>query len=208
LETVCKLDIRNTLPELQHEFCGVWNQLVATAQSDPPSHHGFVAMTTLKNIRKLYIALHECSGTPQTTFYTATGSDDWDPILDNPKFYPMCTIDDHLPSHSIPDLQFDEPTPDAGDGPPPVMTPYPTIWLSTSATSFSPSPSTPYHTLSGPTHGLQFLDTYSHLSAPHPDPAVHLPQPQLIRTPHPGVLDNASTTSDSSGGHGQSSRAP
>ena len=25
LETVCKLDIRRTLPEPQHEFCGLWN---------------------------------------------------------------------------------------------------------------------------------------------------------------------------------------
>ena len=121
LETVCKLDIRSTLPELQHEFCGLWNQLVDTAQSNPPPHHGFVATTTLKNIRKLYITLHKCSNTPPTPFYTAT--DDQDSILDNPKSYPMCML--HIPSDPIPDLQFDEPAPD--DGPPtPNMTPMPT----------------------------------------------------------------------------------
>jgi hypothetical protein len=111
LETVWKLDIQNTLPELQHEFCGLWNQLIATARSDPLPHHRFVATMTLKNIRKLYIALHECSDTPLT-------ADDQDPILDNPASYPMCTIDDHLPSGPIQSLQFVEPTPDAGDGPP------------------------------------------------------------------------------------------
>jgi hypothetical protein len=118
LETVCKLDIRSTLPELQHEFCGLWNQLAATAQSDPPPHHGFVAMTTLKNIRKLYIALHECFSTPPTPFYTTTN--DRDPILDNPNLYPLCTIHDHLPSDPIPDL-LDEPPPP--DGPPISMAP-------------------------------------------------------------------------------------
>jgi hypothetical protein len=235
LETVCELDIRSTLPELQHEFCGLWNQLVATAQSDPPPHHGFVATTTLRNIRRLYIALHECSG--KQPFYTAT--DDRDPILDNPKSYPMCTTDDHCPSDPIPDLQFDDPTPD--DCPPtPNMTPmptptfvYPPIRSSTFPTPFSPS--TPYHALTAPTHfGPHFVDTYSHLGAPPPDAAVPFPQPQLTRSYVPNVqpvvivrsppspprgstslvpsvnLDNASTTSDSSGGHDQpsSSRAP
>jgi hypothetical protein len=117
LETVCKkLDIQHSLPELRHEFCGVWNQLVAAAQSSLPPHHEFVATTTLRNIRKLYIALHEYTSTPATsfkTFYTTT--DDRDPIFDNPQLYPICTFGDHRPSDPIPGLQFDEPTtPDAG----------------------------------------------------------------------------------------------
>jgi hypothetical protein len=106
LETVCKLDIRHTLPELQHEFCGLWNHLVITAQTDIRPHHVFVATVTLKNIRKLYTALHESSGSPPTAFYTTT--DDQDPVLDNPDSYPMCTVDGHRPSR-VPDLQFDEP---------------------------------------------------------------------------------------------------
>jgi hypothetical protein len=234
LETVCKLDIRRTLPELQHEFCGLWNQLVGTAQSNPPAHHGLVATTTLKNIRKLYIALHECPATPPTAFYTTM--DDRDPILDNPKSYPMCTDDHHLPSEPIPDLQFDEPTPDAGDGTPNTnMTPlsntcpYPPIRFPTPAPF---SPSTPYHPLSGPAHcGSHFVNPYSNLGAPPPNAEVPFPQPHLTRSHAsnvpPGVivqplppprkstssvpsvhLDNASTTSDSWSGHGQSSRAP
>ena len=133
-ETVCKLDIRNTLPRLQHEFCGLWNQLVATAQSDPHPHHGLVARTILKNIRKLYITFHECSDTSPTAFYTTT--DDQDPILDNPRTYPMCTNDDHLPSEPIPELQFDEPTPDVGDAPMlfPTPSPFPLPQLTRSHT--------------------------------------------------------------------------
>ena len=225
LETVCKLDIRSTLPELQHEFCGVWNQLVATAQSDPPPHHELVATTTLKNIRKLYIALHRSSGTPPSAFYTT--ADDRHPILDNRKAYPMCTIDDHLPSDPISDLQFDEPIPDVGDGPPtpnmnitPMLSPTFPYTPTRPLTFPTPSPSTRYH-------------PYSHLGVPPPDPEVRFPQPQLTRSHAPNVqpgvtvqsspppppristssvpsvhLDNSSTTSDSSGGPGQSSRVP
>jgi hypothetical protein len=69
LETVCKLDIRSTLPELQHDFCGLWNQVVDTVQTYSPPYHVFIAVTTLKNIRKLYITLHEYSFTPPTAFY-------------------------------------------------------------------------------------------------------------------------------------------
>jgi len=50
LETVCKLDIRSTLPELQHDFCGLWNQVVDTVQTYSPPYHVFIAVTTLKNI--------------------------------------------------------------------------------------------------------------------------------------------------------------
>jgi hypothetical protein len=215
LETVCKLDIRCTLPELQHEFCGLWNQLVATAQSSPPPspHHGFVATTTLKNIRKMYIALHKCSGTPPTAFYTTT--DDRDAILDNPKSYPMCTTDSHLPFYPIPDLQFDEPAVD--DGPPTPNMTYPPIRPSTFPTPFSPS--TPCHTLSAPTHyGSHFVDTYSHLGAPPPNAAVSFPQPQFTPSHAPNVQPGVMVGSppplpprmSTSGGHGQtsSSRAP
>ena len=237
LETVCKLDIRSTLPELQHEFCGLWNQLVATAQSNPPPHHGFVAMTTLRSIRKLYIALHKCSDTPPTAFYTTTDDRDW--ILDNPNLYPMCMLDGHIPSNPIPDLHFDEPTPDVGPSTPNMThMPTPTFPYSPNRPSTFPtpfSPSTSYHSLSAPTHhGLHFGDRYPHLGAPPPDAAVPFPQPRLTRSHAPNVqpgvivrsppspprastslapsvyLDNPSTTSDSSGGHDQpsSSRAP
>jgi hypothetical protein len=61
-------------------------------------------MKMLKNIRKLYIALH---GTPQTEFHAA---DDWEQLLDNPHFYPECTENDHRSSSSsFPDLEVDAP---------------------------------------------------------------------------------------------------
>jgi len=111
LETVCKLKIEETLPELQHEFCGLWNQLVLTAKTDERAHHVFIAKMTLKNIRKLYIALHARPGRPTTPFYTTI---DDQGVVDNFKSYPMCTIDNHCSSLPVvPYLQFDEPVPDA-----------------------------------------------------------------------------------------------
>jgi hypothetical protein len=108
LTAVCKLDIRLTLPELQHEFCDLWNKLVRTAQNDQLPHHRSVSVRMLRNIRKLYIALHGV--TPPTAFNTA---DDWEQVLDNPGFYHECTEDDHRPSSSLPDLQFNASRSDA-----------------------------------------------------------------------------------------------
>ena len=115
LGAICKLNVRGTLPELQHEFCHLWSQLVATAQSGQhPHHHIFVSTTTLKNIRNLYISLHESTDAHLTAFDAAT--DDQDPLLDNPEPYPECTIHDHRPTLQVLDLQFDELTTDtAGD---------------------------------------------------------------------------------------------
>jgi hypothetical protein len=116
LEKVCNLDIRRTLPELQHELCDLWNKLVRAAQrmTDQHPHYKIGCMTTLKNIRKSFIALH---GNPDPATHPARADfnavDDWDPVLDNPGFYPMCTDDSHRPSSPAMDLQFDEPPPSA-----------------------------------------------------------------------------------------------
>ncbi|KAI0271102.1 hypothetical protein BGY98DRAFT_1100398 [Russula aff. rugulosa BPL654] len=94
LGAVCKLDrIQDTLPELRHEFCDLWNKLVTVAQTDELPHHRTIAIKMLKNIRKLYIALHPTgSSTPPTTFYT---TEDWEQILDNSELYRKCTKEDH-----------------------------------------------------------------------------------------------------------------
>jgi hypothetical protein len=105
LGAVCKLDIKKALPELQHEFCDLWNKLVTTAQTDQLPRHKSISVKMLRNIRKLYIALHD---THQAIFRT---TDDWEQVLDNSRFYPECTQDDHRPSSesSYPDLQFNAP---------------------------------------------------------------------------------------------------
>jgi hypothetical protein len=191
LETVCKLDIRGTLPDLQHEFCGLWNQLVYTAQSDQRPHHVLVATMTLKNIHKLYIALHGSSGTPPTPFYT-TG-DDRDPVLDDSKSYPACTIDGHRPSQ-IPDLKFDEPTLDSADPPfTPSFMPMPATTFphlpaqpSTSTTPFHPS-SPPVTLPVSSYRDVPSVKPYSHLASPPDVPIVPLPISQVIYPHTPNV---------------------
>ncbi|KAI0298944.1 hypothetical protein BC826DRAFT_90024 [Russula brevipes] len=95
LESVCKFEIQRTLPRLQHEFCGLWNQLVEAAQNDQRPHIVDVCTMTLKNIRKLYIALHEGTNASPTAFSTAT--EDGDPVLDLARSYPKCTIGEMNP---------------------------------------------------------------------------------------------------------------
>ena len=198
LEAVCKLDIGSTSSELQNEFCGLWNQLVDTAQTGHRVHD--VLISTLKNIRKLYIDLHD---TPPTPFYTTT--DDRDPILDYAKSYPMCI--DHPHPSQIPDLEFDEPNSDAADPPPtpnfaPMHMPTPTFPYPPAPQSTFPnyhsSPTAPYRTAPVQYHprgpfGPPF-DPQSHLTA-HPNVAPPFPVPQLADPPALNVPPGANVKS-------------
>jgi Family of unknown function (DUF6535) len=55
-----QFDILNTLPEVQHEFCALWNLIVQEARSK-----GFYSdlVDILREIRHLYLALHEDTDT-------------------------------------------------------------------------------------------------------------------------------------------------
>ncbi|KAH9029498.1 hypothetical protein EDB85DRAFT_1522252 [Lactarius pseudohatsudake] len=97
LESISKLDARGSLPELQHEFCGLWNQLVHVAQPNDHLNVQNVSLATLKNVRKVYIALHEHTVAHSTVFAT---TDDGDAALDVITSYPICTIPGHEPAHS------------------------------------------------------------------------------------------------------------
>ena len=99
LRAVCELHIQSTSPELQHEFCDLWNKLVTMAQTDQLPHHRSVSLKMLRNIRKLYLALHD---TLRTAFDT---TDEWEQVMDNPGFYPKCTEDRHCSSSPFLDLQ-------------------------------------------------------------------------------------------------------
>jgi hypothetical protein len=181
LEKVCKLDIGGTLPELQHEFCDLWNQLVHTAKTDERAHHVYIAKMTLKNIRKLYIALHGSPGTPPAADCSTT--DDPDAVLDHPEHYSMCTLGDHRPATPNPALQFDEPDPDAP--PTPNMMPMP-------SPSFPYSPgqpsnfTTPHHPSSPPAPYLSVPSHYaftpSHSPAGSLDATVRFPEPHVTRS--------------------------
>ena len=107
LESLCKLDIKRTLPELQHEFCIVWNQLVGLAQNDERPYIICVSQMTLKNIRKLYIVLHKGTSAYPTEFSSST--DDGDPVLYDPRSYCICTLAEHRSGKVVPELRIEEP---------------------------------------------------------------------------------------------------
>ncbi|KAH9056358.1 hypothetical protein EDB87DRAFT_1579460 [Lactarius vividus] len=79
LESISKLDVQDSLPELQHEFCRLWNQLVHIAQDDK---YWNVTLATQER--------------PEAFATT----DDNDITLDDITSYPICTIPSHEPTHS------------------------------------------------------------------------------------------------------------
>jgi len=102
-----KFDICNTLTELQHDFCAMWNQVVQEAQNGDadsiPAH-------ILRSIRHHYIALHRGTDAAPTAFSEHTArSDD---ILDQPSSYPLCKLPSHR-SNDVQDLPVAEATPPA-----------------------------------------------------------------------------------------------
>ena len=181
LEKVCKLDIGGTLPELQHEFCDLWNQLVHTAKTDERAHHVYIAKMTLKNIRKLYIALHGSPGTPPAADCSTT--DDPDAVSDHSEHYSMCTVGGHRPATSNPALQFDEPDPDAPPTPNIMPMPSPSFpFPSGQPSNFTtphPSSSSPAPYLSVPSH---YAFTPSHSPAASLDATMRFPEPHITRS--------------------------
>jgi hypothetical protein len=106
LGALSKLDMRNTLPSLQHDFCTLWNEIVQDARIRGPFTNPIVILT---KIRHHYIALHQGTDAGLTAF-SASSNYYFDPILLQPSSYPFCNIANHRPD-STPHLSI--PLPDA-----------------------------------------------------------------------------------------------
>ena len=91
LYAASKFNARDSLPELQHKFCALWNQVVHEAQNGESE----MACDILKQIRNVYIALHEGTDCAPRRFSASTG--DRDGILWHPSSYPLCNIPGHHP---------------------------------------------------------------------------------------------------------------
>jgi hypothetical protein len=102
-----KLDICNTLPELQHDFCAMWNQVVQEEQSGDADDN---PVWILNSIRHHYIALHRGTDAAPTAFSEDTPDDD--DILSQPSSYPLCNLPSHR-SNDVHDLPVAGPTPPA-----------------------------------------------------------------------------------------------
>jgi hypothetical protein len=106
MEAHSKLDVCNTHPRLQHEFCTLWNEIVQKAMKEGPRSSKFVHI--LKRIRHPYIALHQGTDAAPTAFSAST--DDLDQILRWPRSYPLCSLAGHHPD-STPHVSLPFPTP-------------------------------------------------------------------------------------------------
>ena len=91
-----KFDIGSTSPELQHEFCTLWNRIVREAQGLDSLHYR-IAKLILKPIRHVYLTLHPTDCAP-TRFSPSTR--DHARVLLKPTSYPLCSI--HVDSTSTP----------------------------------------------------------------------------------------------------------
>jgi hypothetical protein len=105
LGAASKFNVQDTSPELQHEFCALWNEVVRKARNDGNWN---ISKRILKPIRHVYFPLHHGTNSAPTRFSAST-SDEND-ILDEPDSYPMCNITDHVHDGST-SIIFPRPVP-------------------------------------------------------------------------------------------------
>jgi len=94
-DLVSRFDVQDALPELQHKFCYMWNELVRNT-GDKCSRN--LSIYILKHIRKVYFELHRDTIAVPTAFTDKTIDDDI--ILLFPSSYPSCEISRHHPNPS------------------------------------------------------------------------------------------------------------
>ena len=99
LATLTQFDMSTTLPELQHEFCSLWNEIVRDAKR---SGENCTAVNILREIRSAYIGLHQGTDAAPAAFSAHTNF--YNPVLAQPRSYRFCDIPSHRPD-SIPTPQ-------------------------------------------------------------------------------------------------------
>jgi hypothetical protein len=103
LSSLSKFDVRNTLPALQRDFCTLWNEISQEERNQvnqgSSSTLSSILVSTpvkiLRDIRHIYIALHQGTDAVPTAFSAST--DSFDSILEHPSSYPLCDIASHHP---------------------------------------------------------------------------------------------------------------
>ena len=83
-------DVKDTSPELQHQFCALWNQIINEVQGN---NDRLMVHLILRSIRNVYLALHQDTDSAPTQFSTSTRDRDF--ILEEPSTYPVCKVTDH-----------------------------------------------------------------------------------------------------------------
>ena len=89
LGSVSEFSVEGVLPDLQRQFCTLWNEIVQDDQPQPPFYD---SSFILKEIRTIYNALHPSSATGSTI-------EDNDHPSSTPDYPLLCTDPDNLSSH-------------------------------------------------------------------------------------------------------------
>ena len=97
MRLLSQIDVHGALPELQHDFCTLWNEVVEECRKTRGRRTK--PLVILSSTRKIYIALHEGTEAPPAVF--STSIDSFDNILWQPSLYPLCSNPNHL-SDSVP----------------------------------------------------------------------------------------------------------
>jgi hypothetical protein len=92
LNGASKFNAQDTSPELQHKFCGLWNQIVNEVQDGNDRRMSF---HVLGQIRNVYLALHQGTDSAPARYSSSTG--EYDKILYDPTSYPVCKVPGHHP---------------------------------------------------------------------------------------------------------------
>ena len=87
VRSLAKFKIHGTLPDLQRDFCAMWNGLVQEAKNSGKDS-GNITVSLLSEIRHLFTELHGGSDSPLSMYFDDSGSL-WGP-LDIPTAYPPC----------------------------------------------------------------------------------------------------------------------
>jgi hypothetical protein len=102
LNAASNFNAQDTSPELQHEFCALWNQIVRKAQDGNDQR---MAYHILGRIRNVYLSLHQDTDSAPTRFSTSTH--DSHRMLLYPSSYPVCRVPGHC-SDSTPHIHDDD----------------------------------------------------------------------------------------------------
>ncbi|KAH9073408.1 hypothetical protein EDB83DRAFT_2312757 [Lactarius deliciosus] len=98
LGLVSTFNVQETLPELQHNFCDMWNELIRNTGNRRCRN---LSIYILKHIRNVYCDLHHGTSAAPTAFSSTTCNRD--SVLLFPQSYPLCTIACHHPAEKYPE---------------------------------------------------------------------------------------------------------
>ena len=104
VRSLSQINIRDTLPVLQHEFCALWNEIVLEAGNEGSDQ---TLTYILPEIRHLFDALHQGSNAIHTTPLTVF-IDILNPTLGQSSSYPLCNTANrtaHTPSPPMSSFQ-------------------------------------------------------------------------------------------------------